>query len=75
MGDQDLEDLQISVSLPDNQITQRKLVKTLDDGDTVSKTFNIVLPKYPKARYDYLKITASNDNIKRTIYREIKLPV
>jgi len=70
----DLKDLQLAVSMPNFQIFDRKLLRELETGDTTARLFNIRLPKSFETEYEYLRITVSNDQYKRTIYREIKLP-
>ncbi len=67
-------DLTLSVSMPSYQERQAKLIRKLGSGDSTASIFTLQLPKNLKARYEYLRVSVSNDKYKRIIYREIKLP-
>jgi hypothetical protein len=43
-------------------------------GDSEAKLFYLELPQDLKTEYEYLRVSISNDDYKRTIYREIKMP-
>ena len=71
-GDERLKDVDITVSLPDYQIRQKKQIDRLRPNEIESTRFYIVLPENVRG-YEYIKITVDHDEYKRTIYREIKI--
>ena len=71
-GDERLKDVDITVSLPDYQIRQKKQIDRLRPNEIESTRFYIVLPENVRW-YEYIKITVNHDEYKRTIYREIKI--
>ena len=73
-GTEDLDDMQIAVSMPELQIYQRQLIQTLRDGDFETRIFNVMLPRR-MYEYNYLRVTVSNDEHERTLYREFRVQI
>ncbi len=71
-GSERLKDVDITVSLPDYQIRQRKQIDRLRPNEIESTRFYIVLPDNVRG-YEYVKITINHDDYQRTIYREIRI--
>ncbi len=73
MAEKDLKDVQLAVSMPNLQINDAKLIRRLDSGETNVRIFNIDLPGSIPSGFEYLRVSASNDNYKRIVYRELKI--
>ena len=73
-GLETIGDLRLSVSLPGFQERQAKLIRKLKSGDASARIFTFRLPEDLKTKYEYLRVSVSNDKYKRIIYREVKLP-
>ncbi len=74
MASKDMDNVQLTVSIPRYQIYQRKLLYEVESGEIVSRIFEIRLPENLKTDYEYLRVSVSSNQYKRIIYREIKLP-
>jgi cysteine-rich repeat protein len=68
-----LKNVKYTVSIPGYTRKQSKLVQKFDSGDTETKVFKIEMPS-ELSGFEYLRISVSNDEYKRVIYRELKLP-
>ncbi|AJF61535.1 hypothetical protein QT06_C0001G0695 [archaeon GW2011_AR15] len=73
-GKHRLEDVKIEVSMPGFQERQSTLLGDLRSAETESRQFIISLPDKFTTEYEYLRITVSNDDYSRKVYRELKLP-
>jgi cysteine-rich repeat protein len=68
-----LKNVKYTVSIPGYTRKQSKLVQKFDSGDTETKVFKIEMPS-ELSGFEYLRISVSNDEYKRVIYRELRLP-
>lgn len=72
-GDIDLEDVKITALILDLGVRRRIGPFDLDEGDEVNKRVNLEIPRYAaKGVYD-IRITVSNDEIRRVIHREFTI--
>jgi hypothetical protein len=71
-GNEDLKDTTVSLSLPDSQIREAKLIYNLDSGDSVARIFVIKLPKDLKSGFETMRVSVSSGDYKRIVYREVK---
>ena len=71
-GGEKLKDIDITVSLPDYHIRQKKQIDRLRPNELESTRFYIVLPDNVRG-YEYLKITVDHDDYQRTLYRELRI--
>lgn len=69
-----LNSVQVAVSLPDYQIMQTKQIEEIRPKETVQRTFVITLPNSFISRYETMRVSVGNDEYKRIVYRELKLP-
>jgi hypothetical protein len=68
-GNKRLYNVQVSVTLPALGIRQNKIIRQLSVGKPDSESFRIFLPKNSEG-LQYMRVTVSNDDYKRGIYRE-----
>ena len=69
----DLEDLRLMVTVAGFQERSAKIVRDLKSGKTASRYFSLRMPEAFSDDFEELKISVSNDDYKRTIYRELRL--
>ena len=66
-----LENLHIIVGMPGIAEARTQKIEELDAQEKVSKVFEIRIPKNMKSGVEQLRISVSNDEYKRVIYREL----
>ena len=73
-GDNDLEDLEIYAIIQDLGLMSNKMGPIdLDDGDKTSRSVYMLIPEYVReGKYD-VRITISNDYMKRVKHRELQI--
>ena len=69
----DLDNVKYTVSIPGYTRKQSKLVQNFESGNTETKVFKVSMPN-ELSGFEYLRVSVSNDEYKRIIYRELKLP-
>ena len=74
-GKTKLDDLKIEISFPGFQERQSQLLGDLRSAGKGTRQFILHMPAKFDAEYEYLRITVSNDEYSRKIYRELKLPI
>ena len=68
-----LDDIKVMVSIPGMQIKQARLVRQLSSGNFVTRIFELDMPENFESDHEWLRVSVSNDEYKRIIYREVKL--
>lgn len=69
--EKNLENLHVIVSIPGLLETKTEGIVKLKPGETVTKVFELDIPNNAKSGFEQLRVSVSNDNYKRIIYREI----
>jgi hypothetical protein len=67
--DTDLEDVRVTVGVPDLGLVKRAGPFDLDDGDEVLKDLYIEIPEWAEPGEYYIRIDISNDEVKRVVHR------
>ncbi|MBW3011788.1 hypothetical protein KY311_01250 [Candidatus Woesearchaeota archaeon] len=70
LGEEDLEDVRITVGVPDLGIHMRAGPFDLDDNDDISKELFMEIPEWAQPGDYTIRIDVSNDQIQRVIHRE-----
>jgi len=70
-GDKDLEDLHVSVSIPELGVRRSSGSFDLDAGERRDRQFTFVVPEYLESGVYLVKITLSNDQLHESAYREL----
>lgn len=66
-----LEDLHVIVSIPGLVETRTQKIAELKSGETVTKEFELDIPNNLNRDFEQLRVSVSNDEYKRIIYREL----
>ena len=74
IGADKLEHIRISASLAEFQLRESDITRKLKPGESFVTMFDFDLPDNYSEQYVYLRVTVGNDDLKRVVYRELKLP-
>lgn len=69
-----LNQVKISATVPEFQLRDTDLTRKFRSGETFATVFDFDLPDSYSEEFVYLRVAVGDDDLKRVIYREIKLP-
>ncbi|MBW2982373.1 hypothetical protein KY343_05820 [Candidatus Woesearchaeota archaeon] len=69
-GNQDLEDIRISATILDLDVYDSEGPFDLDEDEQTIKNLFLIMPEYAEPGYYYVRISVSNNKVRRVIYRE-----
>ena len=69
-GNQDLEDMKISASILELDVYATAGPFDIDEDERVTKSLILQIPKYAEPGYYYARISISNNEVRRVVYRE-----
>ena len=69
-GNQDLEDMRISASILDLDVYDTAGPFDIDEDERAIKSLVLQIPEYAEPGYYYVRISISNNEVRRVVYRE-----